>query len=142
MHLPRRLVLRSSRSLAIALALLHLAALASLLPLLLALWLKLALAAVIAVSACISIRRHALLLAASSIHELVLKADGTVEGVRNEGGRLEAKVSGKTTVLPWLIVILLVLPGSRRLLPLVILPDSLPTEEERFLRAWLRWMLI
>ena len=107
MLLPHRLVLHSSRYLAMVLFLLHLAALASLLPLPFSLWLKLALAAVIAVSVCISIRRHALLFAASSIRELVLKADGTVEGMRNDGGRFDARVSGQSTVLPWLIVMLL-----------------------------------
>ncbi len=141
MHLPHRLVLQSSFLLAVALALLHLAALASLVPLLLPSWLKLAITATVALSGFFAIRRHALLLAAPSVRELTLKADGAVEGMRYDGGRIEARVSTQTTVLPWLIVMLLELPDSRLLHPLVILPDSLPAEEGRVLRAWLRWKL-
>ncbi|MFA7270112.1 MAG: protein YgfX [Sterolibacterium sp.] len=141
MRLPHRLVLRSSRYLAIVLVLLHLAALASLLPLDFPAWLKLALVATIGVSVGAAVRRHALLLATASIRELVLKSDGAVEGLRQGGSRFDASVSGQTTVLPWLIVMLLELPDSRRLLPLLILPDSLPAEDGRILRAWLRWKL-
>ena len=141
MLLQHRLVLRSSRYLAIALVLLHLAALASLLPLDFPAWLKLALVAAIGVSVGISVRRHALLIAAASLHELVLKSDGAVEGLRHGGSRLDASVSAQTTVLPWLVVMLLELPDSRRLHPLLILPDSLPAEDGRILRAWLRWKL-
>lgn len=141
MLLPHRLVLRSSRYLAIALVLLHLAALCSLLPLDFPAWIKLALVAAIGVSVGIAVRRHALLLAAASVRELILKNDGAVEGLRHDGSRFDASVSGQTTVLPWLIVMLLELPGSRRLHPLLILPDSLPAEDRRILRAWLRWKL-
>jgi hypothetical protein len=141
MLLPHRLEIRTSPSLALMLALLHLAAFGSLLPLDIPVWLKLALAAAIAASLGVSIRRHALLKAASSIRELVLKADGAVEGLRKDGGRFDARVSGQTTSLSWLIVMLLELPGSRRLHALVILPDALPAEDGRILRAWLRWKL-
>lgn len=142
MLLPHRLEIRSSPYLVLVLALLHLAALGSLLPLqIIPVWLKTALAAAIAVSLGVSIRRHALLQAASSIRELVLMADGALEGLRNDGGRFVARVSGQTTSLSWLVVMLLELPGSRRLHPLVILPDALPAEDGRILRAWLRWKL-
>ena len=141
MLLPHRLVLRSSRYLAIALVLLHLAAMACLLPLDFPAWLKLALVAAIGVSVGTAVRRHALLLSAASIRELVLMRDGAVEGLRHGGNRFGASVSGQTTVLPWMIVMSLELPGSRYLLPLVILPDSLPAEDGRILRAWLRWKL-
>jgi len=139
MFLPHRLEIRSSPCLAMVLAVLHLAALVSLVSLLIPVWLKLALAVVIGVSVGISVRRHALLRAAFSVRELVLKADGAVEGLWNGGRRFDARISGQTTVLPWLIVMLIELPDSRRLHPLLILPDSLPAEDGRVLRAWLRW---
>ena len=60
----------------------------------------------------------------------------------NEGEWFDATVSGQSTVLPWLIVILIDDPGSRRKQPLIILPDSLPPDERCVLRAWLRWKLI
>lgn len=141
MLLPHRLEFHYSPCLAMALALLCLSALASLLPLQIPAWYKLALAAAIGVSVGISVRRHALLLAASSIRQLILKADGSIEGQRNDGGQFDARISGQTTILSWLIVMLLELPGSRRLHPLVILPDSLSVEDRRILRAWLRWKL-
>ena len=142
MLLPHRLEFRSSTYLAMVLALLHLAALASLVPLQqIPIWLKLALVAVIGVSVVVSVRRHAQLRASISIRELVLKADGSVEGLRNDGGRFVARISRQTTILSWMIVLLLELPGSRSLLPLVIMPDSLPVEDGRILRSWLRWKL-
>ena len=141
MLLPHRLEFRSSTYLAMALGLLHLAALASLVPLQIPIWLKLALVAAIGVSVVVSVRRHAQLRAAISIRELVLKADGSVEGLRNDGGRFDARVSRQTAILSWMIVLLLELPGSRSLLPLVIMPDSLPVEDGRILRSWLRWKL-
>ncbi len=134
-------MLRASAYLALVLALMHLAALVSLIPLPIHLWYKLALATLIAMSVCIAIHRHALLLAATSIRELILKADGTVETLRNDGSRIDARVTRQSTVLPYLIVMLLELPGQRRLNSLVILSDSLPAEERRVLRTWLRWKL-
>ena len=138
MLLPHRLEIRSSHWLALVLSLLHLAALGSLLPLQIPVWLKLALAAAIVASLGVSVRRHALLQASSSIRGLTLKGDGTVEGLRLDGGRFDAKVSKHTTDLSLLIVILLEQPESRRLRPLVFMPDSLPLEDARVLHAW-RW---
>ena len=141
MLLPHRLEIRSSHCLALVLALLHLAALGSLLPLQIPVWLKLALAVAIVASLGVSIRRHAMLQAASSIRSLALKSDGTVEGLRRDGGRFDARVSRHTTDLSLLIVILLEQPESRRLRPLLFMSDSLPLEDARVLRAWLRWKL-
>ncbi len=141
MHLPHRLVLRPSRFLAALLLLLHIAALLGLLPIRLPLGLKLILAAVVAASGVVSLRRHALRVAGISVRELILKADGAVEGTQGDGSRFEAKVSLQSTIWPWLIVLLLERPGSPRLRPLVVLPDALPAEELRILRSWLRWKL-
>lgn len=142
MLLPHRLELHASRYLAIALALIHLAALASVFPLPFQPWQKLALAVLIAGSAFIAMRRHALLHARVSIRELVLKADGSVEILRNDGRRIEGRVSKNSTILPCLIVMLLDLHGSRRINSLLILPDSMPVEDMRLLRTWLRWKTI
>lgn len=141
MLLPHRLELHASRQLAIALAFMHLAAMASLLVLPFPHWHKLALAAVIFGSVSILVRRHALLLSAVSIRELVLNADGSVGILRNDGRRTEGRVSRQSTVLPYLIVILLDLPGSRGINSLLILPDSLTVEDRRLLRTWLRWKI-
>jgi hypothetical protein len=141
MLLPHRLEIRSSSHLVLALSFLHVAALGSLLSLHLPAWLKMALAVTIVALLAMALRRHALCQASSSIRGLVLKDDGTVEGQRNDGSRFDARVSGQTTALSWLVVILLETPGTRRLHPLVILPDALPAEDGRILRAWLRWKI-
>lgn len=141
MHLPHRLVLHPSRFLAALLFLLHIAALLGLMPIQLPLWLKLLLTAVVAASG-VSLGRHALQVAGTSVRELILKADGTVEGTRADGSRFEARVSRQSTLWPWLIVMLLERPGSLRLHPLILLPDALPPGELRILRSWLRWKLI
>ncbi|MBS3916496.1 MAG: hypothetical protein KGZ31_02250 [Sulfuritalea sp.] len=125
----------------VTLALLHLAALASLVLLPFPVWLRFGLATTIVVSSFISIHRHAMRRAAASIRVLVLNDDGTIHGVKNDGGRFDAKVAGQSTVFHWMVVILLELPGSRRFHPLIILPDALPTEDGRILRAWMRWKL-
>lgn len=141
MHLPHQLVFRSSPRLALLLCLLHFAALGSLCPLGISLWIKIPLAVALVSSLAMAVHRHALLLAAPSVHELVLKADGAVEGLRRDGKRFEATVSGQTAVLSGLVVMLLEIPGARRLQPLLVMPDSLPPEDGRKLRAWLRLKL-
>jgi len=139
MLFPHRLALRSSLFLAAMLFLLHCAALGCLLPLSLPVPIKLALAAAVLISLVFSARQHAFHTAPSSVRALTLKNDGTVEGVRTDGLRFEAGISGQTALLSWLIVILLKLPQARRHRAVVILPDTLSTEDGRVLRAWLRW---
>lgn len=139
MQLPLRLTLKPSRHLSVLLALLHLAALGSLLPLDLPLWLRLIAACAVALSAVAGIRRHAFLSSSRSVRELTLAADGSVEAVSAGRSRFPAAVSLKSTVFLWLVVLLLDASGSRRLLPVVILPDSLQADEFRALRSWLRW---
>ena len=138
MQLPLRLKLQPSRSLAALLVLLHLAALAGLVPLDFPPWLKLLAGAAVSASAVASIRRHASLTAPGSVRELVLLADGSIEGERR-GRSFTAAVSRQSTVFPWLVVLLLEAPAWFRPLPVVILPDSLPPDEMRALRSWLRW---
>lgn len=141
MLLPHRLELHASRYLAVALGLLHLAALASLVPLPLSAPTKLLMAAAIALSSAVSVYRHALRQSASSIRVLFLNDDGTIRGERNDGSWFEAKVAGQSTVFQWMVVMLIDLPGGHRFQPLIILPDSLPAGDGRILRAWLRWKL-
>lgn len=139
MQLPLQLILKPSRQLAMLLVLLHLAALGSLVPLDLPIWLRLAAGGVVVLSAMASIRRHAFLSTPHSVRELTLAADGSVEAVRPDRSRFPAVVSLQSTVFPWLVVLLLRTSGSRRLLPVVIVPDTLHGDELRALRSWLRW---
>ncbi len=141
MQFPLRLELRPSRLLAVLLCLLHLAALLGLIPLPLPFWLKLLLAGVIAAAGIASLRDKALRISSISVRELILKADGTVEGTLEDGSRFEAKVSRHSVLWPWLIVMLLERPGSSPPHSLIVLPDCLAAGELRALRSWLRWKL-
>jgi hypothetical protein len=120
----------------------HLSVLLSLIPLPLPLGFRLMLSALIAISGIASLRRHALRVDDTSIYELLLKANGTVEALLVNGTRFEAGISRHSTVLPWLIIMLLEREGARHVQSLLILPDVLPPEDLRILRAWLRWKLI
>lgn len=50
---------------------------------------------------------------------------------------VEAELQGAATVHPWLTVVRMVV-GSRKV-SLALLPDSMPPEDYRRLRVWLRW---
>lgn len=80
------------------------------------------------------------------ICRLRLLQDGKLEFLRkdSEGSELslDACVDGQTLVTPWLIVMRLRLPDSRRLISLTLLGDSLSAGEFRQLRLWLRWFAI
>lgn len=65
------------------------------------------------------------------------KADGSLER-RSDDTWLRVELSASSTVLPRLTVLHIKEQGSRR--HLVILPDSLPAEDFRRLRVWLRWL--
>lgn len=65
------------------------------------------------------------------------KADGTLE-LRRDGEWLPVELAASSTVLPVLTVLHLKTGESRR--HVVVLPDSLPPEDFRRLRVWLRWL--
>jgi toxin CptA len=71
------------------------------------------------------------------IVSLLLRADGKLEYARLNGESGEAQPHPHTTVTPQLTLLLLRL--GKRLEALALLPDSLPAEEFRQLRLWLRW---
>jgi hypothetical protein len=73
------------------------------------------------------------------VRELTLGADGSVEAASPGQNSFPAAISLQSTVFTWLVVLLLDAPGSRRRVPVVILPDSLQADEFRALRSWLRW---
>jgi len=130
------------RSLALAglLIVAHLLAGAALWPLALAPWLKLALALPIAFSAFASVRQHALRLGDAVPVGLTFHADGHVTCEWRSGHRCDVRVADDSTVTPWLIVLRLLPTEGRRRPCVCLLPaDSLPADEHRRLRVWLRW---
>ena len=71
------------------------------------------------------------------VSSLVLGGDGTIEIVGADGTASEAVVHPHTLVLSFLVVLLYSQQG--RLRSLTLLGDSLPDEDFRQLRLWLRW---
>ncbi|MBV6476057.1 MAG: hypothetical protein KJZ92_08045 [Rhodocyclaceae bacterium] len=139
MQFPHRLALSSSRRLATCLLLLHFAGLVGLFPLALPPGSKLAMSLAIIASCLVALRRHVLGLAATSVRELFLREDGSVEVTLANGDRYDAAVSGRSTIWPWLVILQLEGRDAARRQPLVILPDALAGGEWRVLRSWLRW---
>jgi hypothetical protein len=68
---------------------------------------------------------------------LLLCGDGGMQIVGADGTASEAAVHPHTVVLPFLVVLLYRSEG--RLCTLTLLGDSLPADQFRQLRLWLRW---
>lgn len=139
MQLPHRLGIRSSNFLTAVLILLYLSVLFSLAMLPVPGWLKIGLAIATIRSGYVALRSSVLQVDPASVQELLLKTDGTLEGLLVGGQRFEATVGKHSTVLPWLVVMQLEHASSRGGHALMLLPDSLPPEDFRLLLSWLRW---
>ena len=132
MRLPHRLPLQRSRQLLVLLLLLHAGALAAALLADLLLLIRLLLVMAILASAGFKLRRDP-----GRVCALTLDADGTLEFERADGRRGRARVLAQSTVIAWLVVLLLRGEGGR--VALSVLPDALSPEDFRALRLWLRW---
>jgi hypothetical protein len=142
MQLPLRLGIRPSRVLTGILVLLYVMGLFALMALNMPGWSKIGLAVAAIWSGLIAVRHHGLGADPASVRELLLKADGTLEGLRADGQRFEAKVVRHSTVLPWLVVMQLEHLASNRRLAMTLLPDSLSPQEFRQLLTWMRWQVV
>ena len=134
MRLPLTLQLRVSRRLRLLLAAMHGGALLALVLAVLPAPIKLGLAVALVFSLWLSLRRLA---ATDRLHTLVLRDDGRVAFPGGDGNGGELSVQAQSTVLPWLVVVLLASPDRR--VVLAILPDVLDPDDFRALRLWLRW---
>lgn len=70
--------------------------------------------------------------------DLRCQSDGHL-AVRRGDDWVPAGLLPDSTVLSWLAVLRYRLPGARGTDALVVLPDSLPADDFRHLRVWLRW---
>ena len=134
MQLPVTLTLQPSRRLALLLLAVHGCALGVIAAITLPDWIKLALMLGIIWSAWRTLKSFR---GRQRIVCLTLRRDGLLDYSRLNGEAGEARIHPHTTVTPQLTVLLL--RSSRRIEPLVLLADSLDTEEFRQLRLWLRW---
>jgi len=125
------LAVRRSRGLVIALSVAHVLTGAGLWPTALPLAMKLTLAAVLALSLTMAVRRS------HWVANLTLNGDGRLSLLRTDGRSLDCQVERATTVLPWLIVLLVRTAATNEALVLPV--DALGREGHRHLRLWLRW---
>lgn len=129
--------LHPARGFAIVLALAH-AAVAGLL-LVLPSWPAVFLLPLLCASAAHSILQHALRRLRHSTTSLQFKDREQLTVVLRDGSRLEGRLLGSTTVGTLLTVLNIRRTDGGRLLHVVVTPDSLPPDEFRRLRVWLRW---
>lgn len=133
MRLPLTLHLQSSRGLAAALTAAHAAVVAGLLATAIPLFVKLAAACIVALSAAFTLRR----VLRPPFAAVTLRADGTIEALRADGSSAMLRVLADTTVFSWLVV--LRLDGGDAKAALVLPPDAVADGGHRELRLWLRW---
>jgi len=86
--------------------------------------------------------RDALLLFPSSIVALLLKSDGRIEVTQRNGKILIGQQLKGGFVHPWFTTILWRNENAKFSRATVVLSDSLPREQFRELRVWLKWRRI
>ena len=134
-----RAALKPSRSLAALMGTAHSIAALSLIPLDLALTVKLMIAGVIVVSFAHSVWRRALLRGGQAIVAIEV-LDREHARVQLRDGRIcDARVLATTYVTAFLTVVNLHVSGCRRARHVLIVPDNMHSEEFRKMRVLLRW---
>lgn len=109
-----------------------------LLLLMLPLWTRLMLAALVLSSLVYYLRRDAWLRAPDSCIGLVLQGDDAILNLRN-GAQLRGEIAPDSLVTPLLTVLNVSLPELRATRSVVMLPDSMAADVFRQLRVWLKW---
>ncbi|MGH8726709.1 MAG: protein YgfX [Burkholderiales bacterium] len=131
--------LRSSKLLTVSLVAGHLILGVALWPLHLPLAGKIAATFILAASCVFYVRRDALLAARNSIVSARIEADGACRIELKFGEAQECFLLDSSFVTPSLTILNLKVQGKRRARHVAILPDSLPPDDFRRLRVWLRW---
>jgi hypothetical protein len=134
-----RVDLRPSRALTYALALAHAAAAAATVVALPQWYVCVPVAAALLASACWTLRRHALLLAASAAIALDFRGECDCAIVCRDGSRLACRVQGSSYVSTWLVVLHLERPGRSLPRYVVLAPDGVASDRWRRLRVRLLW---
>lgn len=94
----------------------------------------------LAISLCLYLRCHALLLSPRSIVSLLFSEDGSTCIAQTQSNEhITLIIKGDTFVTPYLTVLSMKSPYSIFPRNIVIFPDSIDVEKFRQLRIWLRW---
>lgn len=132
--------LKSSRQYALLLCFAHFAAICILWKIDWSIYIKLIGAILLAISLCLYLRCHALLLSPRSIVSLRFSEDGSTCTAQTQSNEhITFMVKGDTFVTPYLTVLSMKSPYSILPRNIVIFPDSIDIEKFRQLRIWLRW---
>jgi hypothetical protein len=140
MTMPASFVVAPGRSplLAGVLVCAHLAAAALALAALTAWEWRVALAAAVCLSLVSSLRATAWR-SRAGVARVELRSDGSACAVDRGGRTHEARLTHSTLVTPWLVILVLATGRLRPARMLVVPLDSLPSDDFRRLRVWLRW---
>ncbi len=136
--MQRQFNFHSSYYLALALAVMHGTAWASLLLLALPVWADAALFGLLAVSFWHHLTHRVWLAAPVSAVALQLDGDRIIV-VARDGRQVAGKVLPDSIIAPWLTIVNILPQGSRLVRSVIILPDSLVADSFRQLRVSLKW---
>lgn len=132
-------ILQPSYRLAAMLLAVHAAAAGLLVMLPLPSWVMPAAVLTLFASAIHAVRRHALLRGRQAITALAFSDRETLRVSLRDGSSHAGRVLGSSTVGTTLTILNLALDGRRLPAHVVVLDDSLPADDFRRLRVWLRW---
>ena len=134
-----RIRLTPSRLLAAVLILAHAAAIVVVVMVELPQWLKVVAIALLIAQCAVVVRRQALLRGANAATAIEITSDHRINVESRSAGWCEYEVLGSSYVAPYLTVLNLRQSGTRVAKHVLLLPDSLNTDDFRKLRVWLRW---
>ncbi len=135
---PFRVTLKPSLLLLAMLLFMHGGALIWLITFVLPLWLKLVVAVLISVSLVLQLRRYLLFKGDRAVTGVLWDGGGEWQLQRTVGETINAQLLGSSFVTPFLIVLNFKIESSRRMLPVVILSDSIDSTSFRRLTSKLR----
>jgi toxin CptA len=131
--------LRPSRRLTLALVLAYLSAASAVAATDLPLWLTIPVGSALLAYGAVTAARTALLRAADAIVAVQAGRPDRLPFQTRDGAWHEGRLLGTSYVAPYLTVLNLSEPGTRRPRHVLILPDGIDAEDFRRLRVWLRW---
>jgi hypothetical protein len=105
-------------------------------------WLKILTSLAIITSWMFHLWRDALLQMSTSVVAVLLKSDGSIEVTRSNGTTITGQQMPGSFVHPWFTTILWRGEGMRLTRSVIVLLDSLPPDQFRELRVWLKWRRI
>lgn len=102
-------------------------------------WLSIGLSLAAVASLAVTLRYHALRSAPGALTALELRQDGSAAVQDQQGRWSDARVLGSSFVSPVLTILNVKVAGARLRRSVVVAPDTLPADDFRRLRVWLRW---